>query len=127
MENLEQMRKNFEKAVADYVAVFLKQFELDESDCWWVGDRIGVDNFCFGDFYAISLNEMIYCIENGVTYDEFVAHMDYLLKCDEYNFPLMNLKAWHTGAPRIPQETFDRLDGLKRDLDEAIKNEREKF
>lgn len=126
-DKMETLRHDFEKAVAGYVAAFLKQFEIDEHYCWWVGDRVGLDVFCFEDISAISLPDMIFCVENGVTRKEFFEHEEYCVKCHEYNLPIMNLESWHKGCPRIPQSTFDRLDGLKKDLDDAIKNEQEKF
>ncbi len=124
MKYLIQMREEFEKAVDAYVNAFTKQFGLDEKDCWWTGDRVGLDNFCFGDCHAISLDDMIYCVENGVTYDEYVAYVDYWIKCDEYNFPRMNLKSWHEGAPRIPDSTFSKLDTMKRDFEDLIEREK---
>lgn len=126
-DKIETLRHDFEKAVAGYVAAFIKQFGLSKFYCYWVGDRIGMDVFCFDDYYAITLSDMIFCVENGVTYKEFMEHEDYCTKCREYNLPTMNLESWHKGCPRIPQSTFDRLAGLKKDLDDAIKNEQEKF
>jgi len=126
-EQIKKLRKDFEKAVAGYVAAFLKQFEIDKFYCYWVGDRIGVDLFCFNDQYAVNLDQMIYIVEEGVTYEEFVEWEDYCTKCHEYNLPIMNLESWHKGCPRIPQSTFDRLDGLKKDLDDTVKNEQEKY
>ena len=32
-----------------------------------------------------------------------------------------------SGCPRVPKETFDRLKGLKNELEEAIKEERKKY
>ena len=126
-DKIEKLRHDFEKVVAQYTATFLNQFELSENEGWWVGDRIGLDLFCFGDTSAISLDDMVFCIEEGVTYDEFLAHEDYCIKCGEYNLPTMNLQSWHKGAPRIPQSTFDKLDGFKKNLDDAIKDLKEKY
>lgn len=125
-KNLEQMKVNFEKAVNDYVAAFLELFDLDEHDCWWVCDEVGRNLFCFYDS-AISLSDMIFCIHNNVSYDEFVEHEEYCIKCHEYNLPTMNIESWHKGCPCIPQSTFDKLDGLKKYLDDAIKNEKQKY
>lgn len=124
MEQMTEMRKNFEKAVTAYVAAFLKAWELNPADCWWVGDRVGCDLYCFGDLYAISLSDMIYVVENGVTYDEFLQLTDYLEKCDEYNLPKMNLQSWHKGAPR---HDFTRLDALKKQLEDAVEEAKKPF
>lgn len=118
------LKEIFESAVNAYVDAFLELFELGKSDTWWVCDRIGRDVFCFNDLHAISLDEMIYCVENDIKYEEFFEYEEYNLKCSEYNLPYMNLESWHKGAPR---HRFESLDALKKDLEEAIKNEKEKF
>lgn len=121
----ELLKKNFEDAVNAYVDAFLELFELNKRDSWWVCDRIGMDLFCFGDCHAISLDDIIYCVENGVTYDEFLEHEDYCVQCSHFNLPIINLKSWHDGAPRIPQERFDHLNALKKELDDAIKESKQ--
>lgn len=118
------LKENFEKAVNGYVAAFLELFELNEYDTWWVRDRIGVDMFCFNDLHAISLDEMIYCVENDVKHDEYLECEEYNVKCLEYNLPTINLESWHKGAQR---HNFDKLDALKKDLNDAIENEKNKF
>lgn len=119
-DKLQKLRDDYENAVIGYQYAFMQQFGIEDYDSWWVGDRIGIDNFCFGDIYAISLDNIIYCVENNVTYDEFVEHTDYWQKCADYDLPKMNLKAWHEGAPRVPQETFDRLDALRKEMTDLI-------
>ena len=116
------MKKDFEKAVGSYVDAFLELFELNKRDCWWVGDRIGLDLFCFGDMYAMSLEEMVYIVENGVTFDEYLAYIDYNEKCAEFNLPTLNLRSWHEGAPRVSDATIQHLKMLKRSLEKAIKD-----
>ena len=123
-DKIETLRHDFEKAVAGYVAAFLKQFDLSEHYCYWVGDRIGVDLFCFNDQYAITLDNMIFIVEEGITFEEFIEWEDYCTKCHEYNMHVMNLESWHKGCPRYD---FSKLDAMKADLDEAIKNEQEKY
>ena len=98
-----RLRRNFEKAVGDYLAAFCEQFEIDPKDGWWVLDEIGTNLYCFGDINAIGLSDMIYCVENGVTYDEFMKWTDYNVDCLEFNLPNINLKSWHMGAPGIPK------------------------
>lgn len=121
MEQVKKMRKDFEKAVSKYVTAFLEAFELDPKDCWWVGDRVGLDLFCFGDMYAMPLEEMVYIVENKVTLDEYLAYIDYCEKCAEFRLNDMNLRSWHEGAPRIPEYTFNRLGTLKKNIEDLCK------
>ena len=56
--------------------------------------------------------------------EEYEEMLEYCCKCTEYNLPTMNLHAWHKGAPR---HDFTKLDALKKDLNDAIDNEKNKF
>jgi hypothetical protein len=105
----------------------LKLFELNKVDTWWVGDRVGLDLFCFGDCETISLEDMVYCLENNITHDEYIEFTEYNVKCLEYNMHTMNLQSWYMGAPRVPQETFDRLDALKKELNDTIESTKKQF
>lgn len=124
---LKQYRQDFEGAVNNYVTAFLKLFELNKVDTWWVGDRTGLDLFCFGDCETISLEDMVYCLENNITHEEYIEFTEYNVRCLDYHLNTMNLKAWHMGAPRVPQETFDRLDALKKELNDTIENTKKQF
>jgi hypothetical protein len=70
------------------------------------------------------MQDVVYCVENGVTSEEYEQWQDYGVKCAAYYLPIMNLNAWHKGAPRYD---FIKLDALKKDLNEAIDNEKNKF
>lgn len=119
----ELLKKNFENAVNAYVDAFLDLFKIGKSYTWWIRDRIGTDLFCFAE-HVISLDEMIYCVENDVRYDEFLEYEEYNVKCLDYNLNTMNLESWHMGAPR---HDFTKLDALKKDLENAIENGKNKF
>lgn len=123
-EHKRLLKENFESAVNAYVDAFLELFELGKSDTWWGRDRIGRDLFFFNDLHAISLDDIILCVEEGIKYDVFLEYEEYNVKCLDYNLSTMNLEAWWNEAPR---HDFSELDALKKDLEDAIKNEKEKF
>ena len=72
----------------------------------------------------LNMQDIVYCVENGVTSEEYEQWQDYGVKCAEYRLPILNLNAWHKGAPR---HDFTKLDALKKDLDDAIENEKNNF
>lgn len=118
------LKENYEKACNDYVAALLNLWDLDGYYGYWIGEDIG-GVYDYGDgMFTISMQYIVYCVENGVTEQEYEAMLEYCVKCSEYNLPKMNLNAWHKGAPR---HDFTKLDALKKDLDEAIENEKNKF
>jgi hypothetical protein len=40
---------------------------------------------------------------------------------------MLNINAWHKGAPRVPQETFDKLRKMKDELKNLCEETRNKF
>ena len=120
------LRRKFESDCNSYRHVLERMWGLNPADGYWIADEVGglYDN---GGFVTINLLEMIYCIENDITWDEFEEWTQYNIMAHEYHFDLINLKSWHLGCPRVPQETFDRLKSLKDGLEAAIDEEKNKF
>lgn len=120
----ELLKKNYEKACNDYVAAILNLWELDSYYGFWIADEVG-GLYDYGDgCFTISMCDIVYCVENNVKYDEFLKYQEYNVKCLDYNLPTMNLNAYHKGAPR---HDFSKLDALKKNLDDAIENEKNKY
>ena len=120
----ELLKKNYENACNDYVAALLALWELDSYYGFWISDEVG-GVYDYGDgIFTIGMQDIVYCVENGVTEREYEEMLEYCVKCSEYNLPMINLNAWHNGAPR---HDFTKLDALKKDLDNAIENEKNKF
>ena len=120
---IKQLKENYEKACNDYVAALLYLWGRDCKCSYWIGGEVGgvcdVDGWIF-----INMQDVVYCVENGVTSKEYEQWQDYGVKCAKYHLPIMNLNAWHKGAPR---HDFTKLDALKKDLYNAIENEKNKF
>ena len=122
--NIKLLKENYEKACNDYVAALLSLWDYDGYYGYWIGDEVG-GVYDYGDgIFTIGMQDIVYCVENGVTEKEYEELLEYCCKCAEYNLPTMNLNAWHKGAPRYD---FTKLDKLKKDLENAIENEKNKF
>ena len=118
------LKENYEKACNDYVAALLTLWDLDGYYGYWIGEEVG-GVYDYGDgMYTINVQDIVYCVENGVTEEEYEEMLEYCVKCHEYNLPTMNLNAWHKGAPR---HDFTKLDAAKKALEDEIKNEKMKF
>ena len=122
--HIKLLKENYEKACTDYVRALLTLWDLDGFYGYWIGEEAG-GVYDYGDgIFTIGMQDIVYCVENGVTEKEYEELLEYCCKCAEYNLPKMNLDAWHKGAPR---RDFTKLDALKKDLNEAIDNEKNKF
>lgn len=120
------LRDKFENACEAYRHTLEKMWELNPVDGYWIGDEVGglYDN---GGYVTIGLLDMVYCIENGITLVEFLKWSDYCTDADEFGFSLLNLRAWHLGAPRVPDSTFEKLRKMKKEFVDFAEQERGKF
>ena len=115
--HIKLLKENYEKACNDYVAALLNLWDLDSHYGYWIcGEVGGVYNYGDGIF-TINMQDIVYCVENGVNEQEYEEMLEYCVKCSEYNLPTMNLNAWHKGAPRYE---FTKLDAIKDDLNKTI-------
>ena len=115
--HIKLLKENYEKACNDYVRALLELWDLDGFYGYWIGEEVG-GMYDYGDgIFTIGMQDIVYCVENGVTEKEYEELLEYCCKCAEYNLPTMNLNAWHKGAPR---HDFTKLDALKKNLDDAI-------
>ena len=118
------LKENYAKACNDYVRALLTLWDLDGFYGYWIGSEVG-GVYDYGDGkFTIGMQDIVYCVENGVTEEEYEEMLEYCFKCYEYNLPAMNLNAWHKGAPRYD---FTKLDTAKKALEEAIENQKNKF
>lgn len=121
--HIKLLKENYEKACNNYVRALLTLWGIDYKCGYWVGGEVGGVYDCDG-WVFLNMQDVVYCVENGVTSEEYEQWQDYGVKCAEYNLPILNLNAWHKGAPRYD---FTKLDSLKKDLEEAIENEKNRL
>ena len=122
--HIKLLKENYEKACNDYMRALLTLWGLDGYYGYWIGDEV-VGVYDYGDgIFTIGMQDIVYCVENGVTEEEYEEMLEYCVKCYEYNLPAMNLNAWLKGAPR---HDFTKLDAAKKALEDEIENEKNKF
>lgn len=118
------LRKKWEDACNGYLLELLNNWDLDASYGYWIANEIG-GTYAYGDYIFINMDDIAYCVENDIKEKEYVENQDYNVRANEFGFNLINLQSWHNGAPRVSDETFKRFEKMKRDLDDAIKQEKE--
>ena len=123
--HLQTLRENYEKACNEYINTLLNLWELNTTDGWWVGEVGSI--YCHEANVSMNMEEIIYCIEHSVSLNTYYQFIDYTEKCDEYNFNHLSLKSCCEGVPRVPQETIDRRDALKQELNKCIDDTKSKF
>ena len=119
----EKAREYFVKGCNEYLRLFCEKhdFDYEEAKDSWVGGSIGEITMC-GDYY-VAMPTIITDIEMDAPEDEFIKWYDYNLVAHEFGFTTPNFESWLRGCPRVSEEAFKKLQGLKNDLDDAIKEE----
>ena len=123
MNKAKQLRTAYEKACNDYLSELLKMWELDGHYGYWIADEVG-GVYDYDGGFTINMDDIIYCVENGVTERQYYEWQEYICDASEFGFDLPNLKSWMHGCPRTPQETFDKLRAMKRDIAAAVEDEK---
>lgn len=119
------LRKKWEDACNGYLVELLHNWGLDGASYgYWIADQTG-GTYAYGDYLFINMDDIVYCVENDIQEKEYVENQDYNVRAEEFGFNLINLQSWHKGAPRVPDETFKKLEKMKRDLADAINQELE--
>ena len=117
------LKTAYDAACNAYLNALLTMWELDAHYGYWTSDRPGTI-YHYGETHNLAMDDIQYIVENDIPEDEVFQWEDYLLDAHEFNFPLPNLDAWHHGCPRTPQSVFDRLRSLKKNLENAIEEEK---
>jgi len=128
MEKKKQLRRDYETACNNYLYQLLSDWDYDCSMNigWWVGDDVG-GIYCLEDDIFININDIIYCVDNNVSRDDYTDYIGYIARCNNFGFETMNLNAFINGAPRISDESFERLEHIQLELEKSIEDLKKKI
>lgn len=126
-EQLTNLRLNYEKACQAYVNALYKLWDVDAIYCWWVGDRVGINLLVINTEHSLSMDDVIFCVENNVGYDEFLDNEEYNVWAREFNLNYINIEHWHMGNHGASEEEREKLSKLKKDFEDTVENYKEKF
>ena len=122
-----QLKEQWEKACNGYLCELLRMWELDAYYCYWIGEEVGGVLDYGSGMFTISMDDIIYCVENDVTQQQYMEWQEYICDAAEFGFDTPNLKSWMRGCPRTSAETFERLRALKADLNNAVEEGKQRM
>lgn len=120
------LKENYEKDCNAYLVELLNMWDLSYKDGFWVGNEVG-GLYSHGDSIFISMENIIYCVENAVGYDTFFEWSEYCLWAIEFNQNTPNLKSWCMGCPRVDEATQKMLTTKKLEFEELVRKTKERF
>ena len=102
-------------------------WELDAYYGYWIGNEDGT-LYDYGDgMFTISMDDIIYCVLGDITHEQYMEWQEYCCDAAEFGFDTPNLRSWIMGRPRTSKETFDKLRSLKKDLADAVEEEKQRI
>ena len=123
----QQLKEQWKKACNGFLNELLRMWKLDAHYGYWIGNEEG-SVYDYGDgIFTINMDDIIYCVENDVTREQYEEWHDYICDAAEFNFTTPNLRSWMRGCPRTPPEVFYKLRKLKADLDKAVEEEKQRM
>lgn len=114
--------KNYECACNNIIMELLKEWELDSGYGYWIGDIVG-GLYDYDGYITIDMVDAVYCIKNNISRDTYNEYVDYNVRCIQNNMTTMNLNSYIKGAPRVTEETFNKIEKLKKEI-QAIQNKK---
>lgn len=124
--NIRHLKEQYEKACNAWLSQLLDNWNLSYKDGFWVSDEVGGVYFHEADF-SLNMDEIIFCVENDVTLDKYWEFLEYIQRCEKYNFKIPKLQSYIKGCSTVPQETFDKLDAMRTELDKCIEETKNQF
>ena len=122
-----QLKDDWKKACNGFLVELLRMWELDAHYGYWIGDETG-SVYDYGDgSFDIGMDDIIYCVLNDVTQEQYEEWQEYICDAMEFGFNTPNLRSFLRGCPRTPAETFQHLRELKATLNDAILDEKQRM
>ena len=106
-----ELKKQYDCACNQYVSEF--------------GDDVG-GIYDYDGGFTISMENIIYCVEHDITGEQYLEWQDYTIEASEFNMEAPNFRSWMMGCPRTSPGTFERLRGLKAELQKAVDEEKDR-
>lgn len=120
-----ELRLAYEAAVENYLAAFMKQYDLTCDPEPWVGNEIGtiaeVGDYFFG------FDDIKRCVDEDVNWQDLIECYDYNLEGGMLGLNAINLKSWLMGAPRASKEHIAKIKAMRKELEELINETNEKY
>lgn len=116
--HIQLLNQRYKEACNEYLKAFCQTYELQyEEDAWVAGD-VGTIAL-IGDYY-INFQDMMYMLDNGIAFEEWLRWYDYCLDAHDLGLGVPNFPSWHKGCPRLTEEEIQEIKDKRRELRELI-------
>lgn len=121
------LQKHYGDICDEYLQTFCRNYGVCYDKDAWVADEKGTIA-CVGDLF-FDFNDVIkYCVDNDLNdWNEITDWYEYAIYANEIGVSIPNFKSWHKGCPRLSNEQIDKINELRKDLNDLIEQAKESF
>ena len=113
------LREDYERACNAYLVELSNMWHWDSFYGYWVDDCIG-GLYAYGDDTFISIDDIIFCVDNDIKEEEYEKWKEYCLFAHEYNFEVPKFESWVKGCPRISDADQKKIIKKKKEFESFI-------
>lgn len=125
-EEFKLLFNRYKSSCNDLVRLFADRYEVSVgSDDWVAGDVGGT--ICINEEFFLNMDEIIFMMKNGVSWDEFLRWWDYNLDAHYLGLNSINLRSWIMGAPHLTQEQIEGLKEKQKELQDLVDKYKKDF
>ena len=118
--HIQLLNQRYTEACEDYLKAFCDAYELPCEKDSWVGNDVGTIAL-IGDYY-IDFQNMMYMLDNGIAFEEWLRWYDYSLDAHDLGLDAPNFPSWHKGCPRLTEEQIQDIKDKRQELKELIES-----
>lgn len=114
-DRFSELEKAYKDACNNIIKEFSEVYEVFVDDSDWVAGDVG-ETICVNETYYINFSDICLMLRKHVPFDEYIRYWDYSYDCSFLGLNSMNFRSWVLGAPRIPNESIEKLKKMKEDI-----------
>lgn len=117
------LKSEYKKACDAYLHRFCELIEMDEFYADWIDLGATAE---VGD-YVVSMQDIMTAVEANISSHKFLEWYDYTMRVGMLGLHTCNLDAWLRGCPRHSEDSLERIELIRAELDRLVDEEKKKF
>jgi hypothetical protein len=106
---IQTLKNMFETIKNEYQKMFVKMYDFDSMDCYWIGNVFYVADYYF-DFYDVK-----FAVDNAIGFEFLDKWCDYSLTVYENFHERVTLQNYKTGILPYKEEDIENLQKLQKE------------
>ena len=102
----------------NYINALLEGWKRNEQG-YWLGD-VNNGTYYVDDDTPIKIEEIRYCVDNGVTMEEYLEYLRYNSMCLQFQIEGMKLDKYMEKGPVFSEDDFSKIEEMRSEMYKEI-------